>query len=79
MIPANSEMPDGAVITGPKDLNKLQPRSTDDQNETPEALPKTGSGGLSIGRAAALGAAGAHYAVPEPSTRTLLQVGNRNR
>lgn len=76
-IPANTEVPDGTVITGTDDLNKLRQRGSDARTDTPEELPETGSGGMSIGRAAAIGAAGAYHTIAEPSMRPSLQLGIR--
>ena len=65
VIPANSVVPEDAVITGPKDLGKLRQGSStgnedDDQDDVPGELPETGAGGLSLGRAAATGATAAY-------------------
>ncbi len=63
VIPANSEVPDGTVITGPEDLKKLRPRKSGDRDDMPGDLPATGAGGLSTSRAAELGAIRAPYTV----------------
>ncbi len=59
-IPANSVVPDGAVITSADDLKNLGQRGSDDADDVPGQLPQTGLGGGAIGHAAAMGAAGTH-------------------
>lgn len=67
VIPANSVVPEDAVITGPNDLGKLRQgggtgNNGEDQDDVPGELPETGAGGLAMGRAATAGAAAAYTA-----------------
>ncbi len=79
VIPANSEVPDGTVITGSGDLKKLRPHKSGAQDDMPGELPATGSGGLSTSSTAELGASRAPHTVPDYLVRGSLQLGSRSR